>query len=171
MSENSISNFLKEAKYKLKEKNCFNFKEFHYFYSLGIPKKFRCVIWNILIGNKCGLQRETYKLFCDKIEILDFSMILLKLENGEDNFLNDINEDNAYNNQIIKDILEIKDFYPLNNVRSEGLLLTKIYRMTKVFFLMRPDINYNKTFIPFTFLFLLAGNDEFQSFCNVYNLI
>ena len=43
--------------------------------------------------------------------------------------------------------------------------------MTKVFFLMRPDINYNKTFIPFTFLFLLAGNDEFQSFCNVYNLI
>ena len=171
MSKNSIRNFLKEAKYKLREKNCFDFNEFHYFYSLGIPKKFRYLIWNILIGNKCCIQKDTYKIFCDKVQVLDFSVVLSKLENGDNNFLNDSDETNAYNNQIIKDIIELKDFYPLNNVRNEGLLLTKIYRITKVFFLMRPDINYNKTLIPFAFLFLLVGNDEFQSFCNIYNLI
>ena len=61
------------------------------------------------------------------------------------------------------------ELYILKNGKSETLY--QIYRIVRVFFLMRKDINYNISVINYAFIFILVFNDEYTSFQALFNFI
>ena len=174
----TINNFLTEASNILTENNFFDYNEFLYFYSLGLPSKVRGKIWTSLIGNPCGINIKLYKSYSDLIEKIDFDQLLQDYEknnNIESTLLNikdDINNDKYIISQILLDIIDIKDNFLLKGTKEDkNKILSQIYTITRVFFLIRPDIMYNKSLVAFSFIFILACKDEYPSFYNIFNLI
>ena len=174
----TIDNFITEAKKILNENNYFDFNEFLYFYSLGLPSKIRGRIWTSLIGNPCGINIKLYKYYSDLIAKIDFGQLLQDYEknnNIESTLLNikdDINNDKYTISQILLDIISIKDNFLLKDTKDDiNNILTQVYSITRIFFLMRPDIMYNKSLVAFSFIFILVCKDEYASFYNIFNLI
>ena len=65
--------------------------------------------------------------------------------------------------------LFINELYILQKGKNE--ILSKIFKLVNIFFLMRKDIPYNKNIINYVFVFILVFKDEFISFKNLYNFI
>ena len=174
----TIDNFITEAKKILNENNYFDFNEFLYFYSLGLPSKIRGRIWTSLIGNPCGINIKLYKYYSELIAKIDFGQLLQDYEknnNIESTLLNikdDINNDKYTISQILLDIISIKDNFLLKDTKDDmNNILTQVYSITRIFFLMRQDIMYNKSLVAFSFIFILVCKDEYASFYNIFNLI
>ena len=169
--------FIIEAKNKIINNNYLEYDEFIYFYNFGLPSKLRGKIWSLLIGNPLGITQKLYNIYKKQISSIDFEKVINEFEKNKnlEQTLSEINE-NIYNdklliNQIILDILSIKDKYLIKYTISPFIILSEVYTIIRVFFLMRPDITYNKSLISFSFIFILVCKDEFISFCNIFNLI
>ena len=167
------SKFISNIKKKLSENvyNYLDYNEFLFLYKIGIPDNLRSKIWTLLIGNTCGITLDLYKSFFNLIQNIDFEE-LIKNKNLEE-YLETIEEDEENKfiiNQILTDILEIKDTF-ISGIEKPYKILWKVYRIVRIFFLMRPDISYNKSLINFSFIFILVCEDEFISFRNIFNLI
>ena len=164
----SINTFLKEVKDKLgkKDDKILEFNEFMVLCELGIADITRKKIWPILIGNKCGimnLKENVTKI--DNFEELETEY----LKNVNINFI-----EISSINTMIKDIIKVK-YYFLNEIESKKIthkdLMSKVYTISRAFFLYRFDIPYNKNIIFLIYTFLLKEIPEEQTFISICNLI
>ena len=168
--------FIVNAKKKLSENNLLDYNEFFYLYKLGLPKNLRNKIWTLLIRNICGITLDLYKSYFNYIKDIDFEELIKDYEqnNNINQTIENLEEEDETNkyiiNQILMDIIEIKKLFK-PYMKNEYKILPKVYRIVKIFFLMRPDISYNKSLINFAFIFMLECRDEFISFRNIFNLI
>ena len=169
--------FVNETRNKLINNNFYDYNEFFYFYNFGLPSKIRGKIWNLLIGNPFGITRTLYNSYKKLIYFFDFENIIKEYEKNKniDQTLSEMTE-NMYNdkiliNQILLDIITIKEKFLLKYTKSPFIILSEVYTISRLVLLIRPDIPYNKSLISFSFVFILVCKDEFASFCNIFNLI
>ena len=164
--------FINTIKKKLSgNNNILDYNEFFQLYNIGIPNVLRGKLWSLLIDNSCGITLNLYNSYANLINKIDFEELINDYE--EKNNLNQELLDIDYNidiKQLLIDIKEIKSKFvsKINNVNE---LLLKVYKIVRIFYSMRPDINYNKSLIAFSFLFLSVCDDEFTAFRNIFNLI
>ena len=171
--------FIDEAKKKLNINyiNILDYNEFFYLYSIGLPNNLRVKIWTLLIGNRCGLTNNLYQSYLGFINDIDFEELINEYNKNKtiDEFLDNSDEDEDIKfvlNQIIIDIIESRNLFKSKlDYKEEDKILLKIYKIVRVFFLVRPDICYNKSIVIFSFIFLFIFKDEFISFKNIFNLI
>ena len=163
--------FLIDAKSKLFENNL-DYNEFLYFYSYGLPNKIREKLWTILIGNSSGINKKLYNKYKESIKAINFEDIIKEYDHNKNNIIkDDNNKDKKKFNQKVNDILDLKDVFIITYTINPNRILSSVYTITQVFFLMRPDCKYNKSIISLSYLFVLVFKDEYLSFCNLYNLI
>lgn len=176
-----ITSFMTAIKSKINDVGIENFtldyNEFFFLYKIGLPKQCRPILWECLIDNACGITRDIYDYYSLKIEEsnegLNFThYIKLYEQNHSQKDLKFHN--NTEINQIIIDLIKTKDLfvnelYILQKTNEE--ILSIIYRLVKIFFMMRKDISYNKSIVNYAFVFFLVFKDEFVSFKNLYNFI
>ena len=145
-------------------------QELFYIYENGIPKKLRNKIWSFLIGNKCGITKDLFNYYLKKIEQVDF------IELGKNYVKNQkikINNDESIN-KLINDILNIGNLFNKEIINCNLVIfkvMDDLYKIIRVFFLYRPDIIYNENILFITMIFLLNGENCYNSFCNLVNLI
>ena len=75
---------------------------------------------------------------------------------------------------MITDIIKTKDFFlsDLINLKiDQEQIMNESYNILRIFFLMRNDLVYKKSIVPLIFVFLMVDENEYNAFCNVYNLI
>ena len=165
--------FMEQLKNKLNvDNNILDYNEFLFLYKIGIPPSCRHIIWDSLIDNSCGITNDLYNYYSQQIKEIDFKKEKLRLK--EININEKINIVNENDELIISDIIKIEDLY-INEFfvlqMDADKILYIIYKLIKIFFLMRRDIPYNKILINYTFIFLLIFNEEYISFKNLYNFI
>ena len=168
-----VNNFLKEVKEKLSKKDdrVLEYNEFFVLCELGIADSFRQKIWQILIGNKCGITNILYESIKETItEINNFNELESKyFENPNSNL-----KENYILNEIIKDIIKIKYLFLDEIIRKNkdpNKLMSQVYSICLCFLLQKLDISYNKNMISIIYLFLLENISEKDAFANIYNLI
>ena len=151
-----------------KENNMLDLNEFLFLYKIGIPHHCRSIIWDSLIDNSCGITKDLFDYYSKQINEIDFEEIIRNHDNIEKLF------DDNYNQKIITDIIKIEDFF-INDIfdlkKKSSEILSKIYKLIKIFFLMRKDISYNKNIINYAFIFVFVFEDEYLSFKNLFNFI
>lgn len=164
----SINNFIKEVKDKFGKKNdkYLEYNEFIILCELGISDLARKKIWPILIGNKCGIMNLKDNIAkIDNFEELEQEYI----KNVNINFL-----ENHSINSMIKDIIKIKYiFLPeiFSKKLSQSEIMSKVYTISRSFFLNRFDIPYNKNIIYLIYTFLLKQIPEETVYICINNLI
>ena len=164
----SINTFLKEVKDKLvkKDDKILEFNEFMVLCELGISELTRKKIWPILIGNKCGI--VNLKENVTRIDNFD-ELEKEYLKNVNINFF-----EIPSINTMLKDIIKIK-YYFLKEIESKKIssndIMSKVYTISRAFFLYRFDIPYNKNIIFLIYTFLLKEIPEEQTFISICNLI
>jgi hypothetical protein len=172
-----IMNFMNGIKSKLigegKEESVLDYNEFLFLYRIGLPYPCRHILWNSLIENSCGTTKDLYEYYSQQIDYIDFNVKRNEYNDNKGNLIS-TDENEELINQIIIDILKTEDLfinelYILKNGKSETLY--QIYRIVRVFFMMRKDINYNISVINYAFIFILVFNDEYPSFQALFNFI
>ena len=153
---------------KLSKDKELDYNEFFKIYYFGLPNLIRNKIWQILIGNPCGIFTNTYELVKKQIPKINFKE--LEISNTTKNYCQDY-----ISNKIINEIIKSKDLLINEEEKSENLdlnqAMNKIYNIARSFYILRPDIPYNKSIISIIFLFLCIFDNESNTFCNVVNLI
>ena len=172
-----IMNFMNGIKSKIigegKEESVLDYNEFLFLYRIGLPHPCRHILWNSLIENSCGTTKDLYEYYSQQIEYIDFNEKRNEYNDNKGNFISN-DENDELINRIIIDILKTEDLfinelYILKNGKSETLY--QIYRIVRVFFMIRKDINYNISVINYAFIFILVFNDEYTSFQALFNFI
>ena len=164
----SINTFLKEVKDKLgkKDDKILEFNEFMVLCELGISDLTRKKMWPILIGNKCGI--VNLKENVTRIDNFD-ELEKEYLKNVNINFI-----EIPSINTMLKDIIKIK-YYFLKEIESKNIssndIMSKVYTISRAFFLYRFDIPYNKNIIFLIYTFLLKEIPEELTFISICNLI
>ena len=139
-------------------------------YNLGLPYFVRRNIWKFLIGNSCNISQVLYNTFVDQVEIVNFDTIDIKYH--ED--VNEVFSCDYTINQMIIDIIKIKDLFLcelISKKLEQNVVMLQTYKIIRAFFFIRNDITYNKNIITLTFIFLILGENEFNTFSNVFNFI
>jgi hypothetical protein len=75
---------------------------------------------------------------------------------------------------MITDIIKTKDIFLSDLVKlniDQEQIMNESYNILRIFFLMRSDLVYKKSIIPLIYVFLMVDENEYNAFCNVYNLI
>ena len=131
----------------LKDKEIEN-GEFFSLYYLGLPNNIRKKIWKILIGNPCGIYINTYEYVKKQIPKFNFSN-LDKDNQKNKNFCQDF-----LSNEIINEIIKTKIYF-LNKKKFKNSeeIMTQVYNISRGFFILRPDIPFNKSIISIIFFF------------------
>ena len=168
-----VNTFLKEVKEKLSKKDdrVLEYNEFFVLCQLGIPDFARQKIWEILIGNKCGITNILYESIKETItEINNFNELeSIYYENPNINFT-----DNCSVNEIIKDIIKIKYLFLDEIVQKNidpNIIMSQVYSICICFLLQKFDIPYNKNMISIIYILLLENIKEKDAFINLYILI
>ena len=171
------SQFVIDVKKKLTSNNLnlLDYNEFFYLYNIGLPNNLRAKIWSLLIGNPCGVTFELFNYNLGFIQNIDFDELINVFNKNKniEQFLDNLDEDENIKfiiNQIVIDIIQTKNLF-ISKIKNEEKLLSEVYKIVRLFFLIRPDICYNKSLVIFSFIFLLIFKDEFISFKNLFNLI
>ena len=169
LSIKSISIFLKNINLKKISKDKeLDYNEFFTIYYLGLPNLIRNKIWQILIGNPCGIFENTYELVKKQIPPINFNDLDINNPKNK-NFSQD-----SLSNKIINEIIKTKDLFITEELQKkfgQNELMTKVYNIARGFFILRADIPFNKSIISIIFLFLIIFEDEINTFCNVVNVI
>ena len=144
--------------------------ELFYIYENGISKKLRNKIWTYLIGNKCGITKDLFNYYLNKIEQIDFIQLG---KNYDKNQKIKINNDESIN-KLINDILNIVNLFNKEIINCNLVsfkVMDDLYKIIRIFFLYRPDIIYSENILFITMIFLLNGENCYNTFCNLVNLI
>ena len=145
-------------------------KELFYIYENGLPEKIRKTIWSFLIGNKCCISEDLFNYYLTKFEQIDFFQIIKQYNKNPQIKFND----NVGVNKIIIDIIKIGEIYFEQIQNSNQLsfnIMNDLYKIIRVFYLYRPDILYNKNILILAMMFLLNGENCYNSFLNLVNFI
>ncbi len=144
--------------------------DFFILYNLGLPFSVRSKIWKFLIGNPCNISKILYDSYMNQVEMVNFDNIDIKYH--ED--VNQVFSCDYIINQMIVDIIKIKDLFLcelISHKIEQNEAMLRAYRIIRIFFTIRNDLTYNKNIIPLIFIFLILGENEFNIFSNVYNLV
>ena len=146
------------------------YNDFFRFFKLGLPPFCRGTIWRILIGNPCCMTETLYENYLNQIEKVDFN-----------DFDNRYHEDNntifnlEYNiNQMIGDVIKEKDNFKEELLKlkiDQEQIMERSYNILRVFYLIRNDLIYKRSIIPLIYVFLIVEGEEYNAFCDIYNLI
>ena len=142
--------------------------EFLFIYNFGIPKWARNKIWFTIIGNNCGISENLFNYYLSKIEKVHFNDIAY-----DKNKQQEFSLDYTLNKTII-DILKAKVYFLdeiLNNNIDPNIIMKDLFKIVRIFKSYRPDILYNKYIIFIGMIFLLNGEDYYNSFINLVNMI
>ena len=168
-----LNNFIDNIRATLNKKDI-EINEFYFLCNLGFPSYLRKKIWPILIGNPCCLTPNLYKSINEKIVKSEFN---LKFEDLEKKY--NKNKDTSFNkdaniNKMIIDTILIKNIV-LNEIleqqRNPFDFMLSVYRIARIFFLFRKDIQYNKSFVDIIAIFVLIEYNEENAFINATNFI
>ena len=144
--------------------------DFYTLYNLGLPFFVRRKIWKFLIGNPCSISKILYDSYSPQVETVNFDTIDTKYHEN----VNEVFSCDYIINQTIIDIIKVKDFFLcelISKKLEQNDVMLKTYKIVRTFFMIRNDLSYNKNIIPLIFIFLILGENEFNTFSNVYNLI
>ena len=146
------------------------YSDFFQFFYMGLPSFCRGTIWRLLIGNACYITENLYEDYVAKVEPENFKGFDIKYHEDINTIFN-----REYNiNQMIADIIKTKDFFLADLIGlkiDQDKIMAESYNILRIFFMMRSDIVYKKSIIPLIFVFLMVDENEYNAFCNVYNLI
>jgi hypothetical protein len=146
------------------------YSDFFQFFYLGLPSFCRGTIWRLLIGNSSCITETLYENYLSQVEVQNFNTFDIKYHEDINTIFN-----REYNiNQMITDIIKTKDFFlsDLINLKiDQEQIMNESYNILRIFFLMRNDLVYKKSIVPLIFVFLMVDENEYNAFCNVYNLI
>ena len=144
--------------------------DFFKFYKIGLPQFCRGTIWRFLIGNPCSMTEKLYENYLSKIEKVDFNDFDIRYHEDNNSIFNF-----EYNiNQMIVDIIIEKDLLKdeLLKLKIDLIqIMSKSYNILRVFYLIRNDLIYKKSIIPLIYIFLIVESEEYNAFCDIYNLI
>ena len=146
------------------------YSDFLEFFYLGLPTFCRGTIWKILIGNTCYITETLYENYLSQVEPQNFNAFDIKYHEDINTIFN--HEFNI--NQMISDIIKAKDFFlsELINLNiDQEQIMNESYNILRIFFLIRNDLVYKKSIVPLIFVFLMVEENEYNAFCNLYNLI
>ena len=168
-----LNNFIDNIRSTLNKKDI-EINEFYFLCNLGFPSYLRKKIWPILIGNPCCITSDLYKSIKEKIVKSEYNLNFEELEKKYNK-----NKDTSFNkdtniNKMIIDTLLIKSFV-LNEIleqqRNIYEFMLSVYRTTRLFFIFRKDIQYNKSFVDIIAIFTLVEDNEENVFINVTNFL
>ena len=161
---------IKDISIKLQNNKRISKKETFFIYENGIPKNIRKTIWSFFIGNKISFSEELFNIYLNKFEPVDFIEIIEQYNtNHQIKFSNEQIE-----NKIILDIIKLEEKYyeqfEICNQLSFNIM-TDLYKIIRIFYLYRPDIIYNENILIIAMMFLLNGDNCYNSFVNLINFI
>ena len=137
---------------------------------LGFPSSCRAIIWKILIGNSSCITKTLYENYLNTIEKVDFKEFNIRYQEDNNTIFN-----LEYNiNKMIVDVIKEKEFFKEELIKNEidqEQIMIKSYNILRVFYLIRNDLIYKKSILPLIFVFLIVEENEFNVFCDIYNLI
>ena len=144
--------------------------DFFALYDLGLPFFVRRKIWKFLIGNPCNISQILYNSYITQVENVNFDVIDIKYHEN----VNEVFSCDYIINQMVVDIVKIKDLFLcelISKKLEQNLVMLETFKIIRVFFMIRNDLTYNKNIIPLIFIFLILGENEYNTFCNIFNLI
>ena len=147
-----------------------DYYDFFQFFYLGLPSFCRGTIWRLLIGNSCSITETLYENLSANVENENFNTFDIQYHEDINTIFN-----REYNlNQMITDIIKTKDFFLADLIKlkiDQEQIMTESYNILRIFFLMRNDLVYKNSIVPLIFVFLMVDENEYNAFCNIYNLI
>ena len=123
-----------------------------------------------MIGNPCNISKALYDTYVAQVETVNFEAIDIKYH--ED--VNEVFSCDFIINQMIIDIIKVKDLFLcelIDKKLEHNIVMSQTYRIIRTFFFIRNDVNYNKNILSLIFIFLILGENEFNTFLNIFNLI
>ena len=168
-SDKNIKSFLKSIEGKLSKEKEIEYSDFINLYFIGLPHQTRKSLWQILIGNACGITENTYETYKRKIPPIDFKNLNMDKNSYDNSYSND-----NLSNQIIQEIININEIFSeemTNKNMDKYDIMNKVYNISRSFFIFRQDFSFNKNLISIIFPLLFIFEGEADTFINLINLI
>ena len=146
------------------------YNDFFQFFYLGLPTFCRGTIWKLLIGNSSSITETLYENYLSHVEPENFNTFDIQYHEDINTIFN-----REYNiNQMISDIIKTKDIFLADLIElkiDQDKIMSESYNILRTFFLIRNDLVYKKSIVPLIFVFLMVDENEYNVFCNIFNLI
>ena len=168
-SDKNKKSFLKSIEAKLSKEKEIDYSDFINLYYIGLPNQTRKNLWQILIGNSCGITKNTYEIYKRKIPSINFKNI-----NANKNTIDKIYSNDNTSKQIIQEIIKITVIFS-EEIAKKNLdkndMMNKVYNISRSFCIFRQDLTFNKNIISIIYTLLFIFEEEEDTFICVINLI
>jgi hypothetical protein len=168
-TDKNIKTFLKSIETKLSKEKEIEYSDFINLYYIGLPNQTRKTLWQILIGNSCGITKNTYETYKRKIQTLNFKNI-----NVNKDTIDKISNNDNTSKQIIQEIIKINEIY-MGEIAKRNMdkndIKNKVYNISRSFCIFRQDLSFNKNIISIIYTLLFIFEEEEDTFIYMINLI
>ncbi len=168
-SDKNKKSFLKSIEAKLSKEKEIDYSDFINLYYIGLPNQTRKNLWQILIGNSCGITKNTYEIYKRKIPSINFKNI-----NANKNTVDNIYSNDNTSKQIIQEIIKITIIFS-EEIAKKNLdkndMMNKVYNISRSFCIFRQDLTFNKNIISIIYTLLFIFEEEEDTFISIINLI
>ena len=168
-SDKNKKSFLKSIEAKLSKEKEIDYSDFINLYYIGLPNQTRKNLWQILIGNSCGITKNTYEIYKRKIPSINFKNI-----NANKNTVDKIYSNDNASKQIIQEIIKITVIFS-EEIAKKNLdkndMMNKVYNISRSFCIFRQDLTFNKNIISIIYTLLFIFEEEEDTFIYIINLI
>ena len=168
-SDKNKKSFLKSIEAKLSKEKEIDYSDFINLYYIGLPNQTRKNLWQILIGNSCGITKNTYEIFKRKIPSINFKNI-----NANKNTVDKVCSNDNTSKQIIQEIIKITVIFS-EEIAKKNLdkndMMNKVYNISRSFCIFRQDLTFNKNIISIIYTLLFIFEEEEDTFIYIINLI
>ena len=168
-SDKNKKSFLKSIEAKLSKEKEIDYSDFINLYYIGLPNQTRKNLWQILIGNSCGITKNTYEIYKRKIPSINFKNI-----NANKNTVDKIYSNDNTSKQIIQEIIKITVIFS-EEIAKKNLdkndMMNKVYNISRSFCIFRQDLTFNKNIISIIYTLLFIFEEEEDTFIYIINLI
>ena len=168
-TDKNIKTFLKSIETKLSKEKEIEYSDFINLYYIGLPNQTRKTLWQILIGNSCGITKNTYETYKRKIPTINFKNI-----NVNKDTIDKISNNDNTSKQIIQEIIKINEVY-MGEITKRNMdkndIKNKVYNISRSFCIFRQDLSFNKNIISIIYTLLFIFEEEEDTFIYIINLI
>ena len=168
-SDKNKKSFLKSIEAKLSKEKEIDYSDFINLYYIGLPNQTRKNLWQILIGNSCGITKNTYEIYKRKIPSINFKNI-----NANKNTVDKVCSNDNTSKQIIQEIIKITVIFS-EEIAKKNLdkndMMNKVYNISRSFCIFRQDLTFNKNIISIIYTLLFIFEEEEDTFISIINLI
>ena len=168
-TDKNIKTFLKSIETKLSKEKEIEYSDFINLYYIGLPNQTRKTLWQILIGNSCGITKNTYETYKRKIPTINFKNI-----NVNKDTIDKISNNDNTSKQIIQEIIKINEIY-MGEITKRNMdkndIKNKVYNISRSFCIFRQDLSFNKNIISIIYTLLFIFEEEEDTFIYIINLI